>query len=266
MNKHLDEYLCKKYPKIFEDRHKPMSETCMCWGFSCESGWFYLIDQLCADIQQHVDTPQWVDQWGNSIKQLYNSIMWNRCFYHIAKLVAFGEFPNLKRSEGFVVSVNKNSKRQWAVYNWFCKWFQFNIKCVRSNVPVPQLVADQVKEKFGTLRFYYHGGDEYCRSIISFAESLSSRICEVCGRTDELVATHGRNWVRTTCPCCAKKEDRESHKKSLNTTLVKLWEKVREEESQRTTESDIKEAIKTVAEVKGYGKKKKSCCGGKCKT
>lgn len=51
----LDQYLCEKYPKIFADRHKPMSETCMCWGFECGNGWFTLIDALCGKIQAHID-------------------------------------------------------------------------------------------------------------------------------------------------------------------------------------------------------------------
>ena len=52
----LDKYLCNKYPKIFADRNKPMSETCMCWGFSHKDGWFYLIDSLCNKIQYHIDS------------------------------------------------------------------------------------------------------------------------------------------------------------------------------------------------------------------
>jgi hypothetical protein len=36
---------------------------------------------------------------------------------------------------------------------------------------VPQVVATQVKEKFGTLRFYYDGGDDYIDGLVSMAES-----------------------------------------------------------------------------------------------
>ena len=56
----LDEYICKKYPKIFADRHKSMKETCMCWGLDVGNGWLYLIDNLCQNIQHHIDTPHWV--------------------------------------------------------------------------------------------------------------------------------------------------------------------------------------------------------------
>src|SRR4051794_31979223 len=55
MHKLLDDYLCKKYPKIFVERNLPPRETCMCWGFTCDSGWFYLIERLCKNIQNHID-------------------------------------------------------------------------------------------------------------------------------------------------------------------------------------------------------------------
>ena len=51
----LDQYLCKKYPKIFADRNKSPMESCMHWGLAVNNGWFYLIDALCDRIQQHID-------------------------------------------------------------------------------------------------------------------------------------------------------------------------------------------------------------------
>ena len=48
MKKELDETLCAKYPLIFRDRNAPMTETAMCWGFSCGDGWYNLIDVLCG--------------------------------------------------------------------------------------------------------------------------------------------------------------------------------------------------------------------------
>ena len=37
---------------------------------------------------------------------------------------------------------------------------------------IPQVVVDQVKEKFGTLRFYYHGGDEVIDDDVISAKPL----------------------------------------------------------------------------------------------
>jgi len=61
---------------------------------------------------------------------------------------------------------------------------------------VPQVTVDQVKEKFGTLRFYCTGGDDYIDGLVSMAESMSSVICEVCGNSG---STLGRGWLTTLC-------------------------------------------------------------------
>ena len=131
MREELDNKLCEKYPKIFADRNRPMTETCMCWGFECGDGWFNIIDQLCSNIQHHID-------WKN-------------------------------RTEG----------------------------------KVAQVVAEQVKEKFGTLRFYVRGGDDYTNGLISMAESMSSVTCEECGN---LGKTSGTGWVSTLCEEHRKKQ------------------------------------------------------------
>lgn len=57
MTKELDEFLCKKYPEIFRDRHAPMNQTAMCWGFACGDGWFALIDTLCTELMRQ-STPE----------------------------------------------------------------------------------------------------------------------------------------------------------------------------------------------------------------
>jgi hypothetical protein len=62
------------------------------------------------------------------------------------------------------------------------EWTAF-VKREEREVPelVEQVVATQIKEKFGTLRFYYSGGDEYIRGLEAMAASMTSRICEDCG-------------------------------------------------------------------------------------
>jgi hypothetical protein len=58
MKKELDEKLVKTYPLIFKDRHGDMKETAMCWGFECNDGWYWLIDNLCDSIQSYIDLNQ----------------------------------------------------------------------------------------------------------------------------------------------------------------------------------------------------------------
>ena len=122
MKKELDELLCQRYPLIFADRHRPMTETCMCWGFSCGDGWFDLIDTLCERLQF------WTDHNG-----------------------------------------------------------------------APQVIAAQVKEKWGELCFYPSGAasDEQW-GMITLAEALSARICEQCGKPGQTLV-HGFQHM-TRCP------------------------------------------------------------------
>ena len=55
MEKKLQEKLYKKYPKIFADKDKPMTETCLCWGLDIGNGWENLLDNLCGCIQGYID-------------------------------------------------------------------------------------------------------------------------------------------------------------------------------------------------------------------
>lgn len=64
----------------------------------------------------------------------------------------------------------------------------------------PQVVASQVKEKFGGLRFYVEGASAAQHAVISFAESLSEHICEKCGSTKNI--GHTKGWITTLCEEC----------------------------------------------------------------
>ena len=83
-------------------------------------------------------------------------------------------------------------------YDWADRSF---IKREERKVPelVEQVVATQVKEKFGTLRFYYHGGDDYIRGLEVMAESMSAIICEECGSPGERRSTQKKRWMRVLC-------------------------------------------------------------------
>jgi hypothetical protein len=94
----------------------------------------------------------------------------------------------------------------------------------------PSIVACQIKEKFGTLRFYfdreektaeeldkwaiagYHNLCKYQNGLITFAEILSGRICQYCGTNQNIGMTRG--WITFCCEDCAKKNN------------LKGWEKL----------------------------------------
>lgn len=60
--------------------------------------------------------------------------------------------------------------------------------------------ASQVKEKFGTLRFYMSHSKDEINKIIRIAEDKSEITCEICGNTGETHSDHG--WIRTMCKQC----------------------------------------------------------------
>jgi hypothetical protein len=75
-----------------------------------------------------------------------------------------------------------------------------------SNLDV-DVVFDQVKEKFGTLRIYYHMNFDFginvyyekIDKIVYEAEKMSAETCEVCGSKGKL-RTDG--WFRVLCDTC----------------------------------------------------------------
>ena len=69
--------------------------------------------------------------------------------------------------------------------------------------------AMQVKEKYGSLRFYVSGGDDYVDGLIAFAEAISCKICEQCGSTEGVTQTKG--WIYTLCEECLLKRDRAQY-------------------------------------------------------
>ena len=131
MKAELQDKLYAAYPNIFVQKDLDMTKTAMCWGISCGDGWYDLIDELCANIQNHVEN-----------------------------------FNRNKPEEARMV----------------CQ-------------------ATQVKEKFGGLCFYTYGGDEYIDGMISFAESMSYRICTECGQRSEK-NENNRGWIYTLCSSC----------------------------------------------------------------
>ena len=152
--KYGEEFM-SRFPILFQNRKKPMTQTCMCWGIECPKGWWHILDQLCTVL----------------------------------------EFHNMEFVKNYGVAI----------------------------------VADQVKEKFGTLRFYYdvrpvdeNGivkyepdelmdylemlADQYIRE----AEALTETTCAYCGiplEEDNMVETKG--WITYICKECDEKRHKE---------------------------------------------------------
>lgn len=190
MKQELDELLCKKYPKIFKDRYADMQTTAMCWGFEHGDGWFNIIDLLCGSIQSHID-------WRR--KERTKALAFNRAL----KQALAGN------KDGLI----KYFSYQGKISDYTMKSVEEAIRnATYRDVPekIPQVVASQIKEKFGTLRFYYNGGDEYIHGLAAMAEAMSVRTCESCGVPAK---TGGTGWLRTMCqPCLDSIEERRQQR------------------------------------------------------
>lgn len=123
MTRELENKLFEKYPKIFAGKDLPITQNLMSFGFECDDGWYWIIDNLCGHIQSYLDN--------------------------------------------------------------------------NTHLNIPQVVATQVKEKYGTLRFYFDGGNDYIYGMVSHTEYLSGTICEECGSHEEIGTTQG--WYKTLC-------------------------------------------------------------------
>ncbi len=105
----------ERFPKMFGDQYG---------GFAVGSGWWPILEILCANIQSHID---------------------------------------------------------WRV---------------KQGKDCPQVVIEQIKEKFGGLRFYYSGGDEEISGMVRMAESFADSLCEECGGIGK---RRNGGWIRTLC-------------------------------------------------------------------
>jgi ribosomal protein L37AE/L43A len=67
--------------------------------------------------------------------------------------------------------------------------------------PEGECKAVQVKEKFGTLRFYTFGSNDQISNLIVEYEEKSAHVCEDCGSNIN-VKTSGEGWIRSLCEEC----------------------------------------------------------------
>ena len=80
--------------------------------------------------------------------------------------------------------------RWFNLLNLLCKQIQHRVDTeYQHGIAIEQVVATQVKEKFGTLRFYYDGGDDTIRQLVDEAEQDSATVCDVC-REPRLIRQH----------------------------------------------------------------------------
>ena len=114
--------------------------------------------------------------------------------------------------------------------------------------PGMEFKLEQVKEKYGTLRIYCYGGDEYIDGVVTKAEKESEHTCEICGKKGKLCSTGfdikhkddgfyikpNGGWYKMLCEDDAKKlgyiykqrkisdEEAYKHLKKMKTTYSEM--------------------------------------------
>lgn len=189
----FEEYLIKKYPHLFYEEGDP----CPC-GAWVPQGWEGIVDELCASITSYTQNTYRLDH--EVISKMY--YVWGG----IGKALDWGHKKFLKVFPRF----NKWQYNK-PFYSFVEKFRQRSYRCVKhKNVYPPSIKIDQIKEKFGGLRFYYSGGDKQIAGMVRFAEHLCERTCEVSGEKGELCARGG--WLKTLSASTREKDVYKDYK------------------------------------------------------
>jgi hypothetical protein len=215
-------YLIKMYPELFpKDKDgNPRSPDCGIW---CPVGWEDLVEDLCKAINtycclQLIYTEKrkplrLAKEWfyKNIFSKIYDPLHkkynpYNKPEYKQPLLTVSARAvlnEKYKREFAIVEKLQKVRKIFYPYYKWHTD-------------PVTPVTIDQIKEKFGQLRFYYEGGDTKIAGMVSFAEYLSSTICQNTGNRATLCKRG--SWYATLSPEEAAKKGFTSASYETETT------------------------------------------------
>lgn len=120
-------------------------------------------------------------------------------------------------------------------FTYFCEcgsgWFDLiymslsTIKAYLKLHPEKDFRFAQIKEKFAGLRMYSYNADDFISGVISLAEALSARTCEVCGNPGYVAKCDGGYWVKALC---------DAHAKELNYSKSLTKKKLQESKNSET--------------------------------
>lgn len=105
---------------------------------------------------------------------------------------------------------SSSSRSPFALFHFECGdgWFELLLDLARKlDAEVYSMDAEarpyveQVKEKYGTLRFYISCGSDKMHELIDEAERKSAVTCETCGAPGKV---QGRGWLRCSCEACER--------------------------------------------------------------
>lgn len=158
------EKMAEKYPRYF-------GEATRFGGFCIGEGWYPIIESLVGQIDHYT-------KWRRNMRA--RDLRKLRAKKHgIESLIQFmagkkhtpSDWDIKRAEEAMENDINITPKVNW-------------------------VVVQQIKEKFGGLRFYYDCGDEHISGMVTMAETWAGRACETCGNKGE---RRSGGWMRTLC-------------------------------------------------------------------
>lgn len=180
----FEQHLMQKYPDLFYKNDSGELE-CPC-GVWAPPGWHKIVDDLCSAITQYTKCTYHTNM--EITDNMY--YFWKACasfinWCHLRFIKVFPKYNKWEFNKPFFCFTSKLHQRSHA-------YIKIN------EVYPPAVKIDQIKEKFGELRFYYTGGDKQVTGMVRFAEHLCNKTCEVTGESGTLCIRGG--WYKTLSP------------------------------------------------------------------
>jgi hypothetical protein len=183
--------LMLKYPDLFYKKEDG-TINCPC-GAHAPAGWRVIVHELCGAIDNYIKCTSTFKLRVKS-KKYY---IWNFLYKTTQALHHFIIKKVCKRLN------NSKFNRPWGkLEQKLLRYTSRYTEYVR--VYPPAVKIDQIKEKFGELRFYYSGGDQKVEGMLRFAEYLCQQTCEVSGEKGEMYIRG--SWLKTLSPKVAESD------------------------------------------------------------
>lgn len=173
MNDELEKKLYEDFPEIFGQKDIDETKTPMCWGCSCDDGWYDIIRDTC----------QIMDNMAKRNAYLFPRVEFVQVKEKFGTLRIYFDEIFLTKEE-FLENDSANVCHRYVAPKWvkfigkFWKGFLHNY------------MYKKYLEKTRANSNFYYGVEQY-------AEYLSAKTCEVCGERG-LMCRRG-NWLKTLC-------------------------------------------------------------------
>jgi hypothetical protein len=157
--------MAEKFPRYFGEGKRY-------GGFAIGEGWYHIIESLVSEIDHYTKWRR--NMRANDLRQ-HRAMMKGRdaLLKFLVKGKAFASDWDQERADEIMENLGREitPKVEW-------------------------IHVEQIKEKFGGLRFYYQGGDDQISGMVRMAELWAGRSCERCGDRGE---RRSGGWIRTLC-------------------------------------------------------------------